>query len=257
VFQTFTTPGTAIKIGAPAKNPASNIKMKFPFNLRTFLLFAGGFLLSGCATANLNDYQGRPFQDGRYQGGAQKIPGRVQCAYYDLGGEGVAYHSADRVNHGSGALNPANGTYLNEFRMREGISTSYTKFHDAIDNNPYNLVQPPEGQLYVGWTVPGEWFKMTVEVEQAGLYAIDLLYTSNRGGTISLDRNGEPLVSSINIISTHNDKDPIAWRQWHHWNVMTNIAEVKLPKGVSVLTLHIATEGNMNLACLDFKRKRE
>lgn len=49
-------------------------------------------------------------------------------------------------------------------------------------------------------------------------------------------------VSTINIISTSTDKDPIAWRQWHHWNVMTNIAEVELPKGVSVLTLHIVTE---------------
>ena len=37
---------------------------------------------------------------------------------------------------------------------------------------------------------------------------------------------------------------------------MTNIAEVKLPKGVSVLTLHIVTEGNMNLAYLDFKPKK-
>ena len=36
---------------------------------------------------------------------------------------------------------------------------------------------------------------------------------------------------------------------------MTNIAEVKLPKGVSVLTLHILTQGNMNFASLDFKPK--
>ena len=181
-----------------------------------------------------------------YHGGPQKIPGRVQCAYYDFGGEGVAYHNKDTKNHGSGELNPANGTYLNEFRMKEGISTSYTKFHDETDNSPYDLVQPPEGQLYVGWTAPGEWFNMTVAVEHAGVYTVDLLYTSKRGGTISLDLNGKPLVSSINIISTSTDKDPLAWRQWHHWNVMTNMAEVELPKGVSVLTLHIVTEGNSN-----------
>ena len=65
----------------------------------------------------------------------------------------------------------------------------------------------------------------------------------------------KPLVPAINIISTRTDKDPLAWRQWHHWNLMTNIAEVKLPKGVGVLTLHVLTEGNMNLACLDFKSK--
>ena len=233
------------------------MKTKSRFFLQACLILTAGFYLCGCATAGLKNYSGTPFHDSAYPGGPQKIPGRVQCAYYDLGGEGVAYHNQDTKNHGSGELNPANGTYLNEFRMKEGISTSYTKFHDETDNSPYDLVQPPEGQLYVGWTSPGEWFNMTVAVEHAGVYTVDLLYTSNKGGAISLDLNGKPLVSSINIISTSTDKDPIAWRQWHHWNVMTNMAEVKLPKGVSVLTLHIVTEGNMNLACLDFKPKNK
>ena len=173
-----------------------------------------------------------------------------------MGGEGLAYHDTDPQNHGSGELNPADGTYLNEFRMTEGVDTSYTKFHDIVDNSPYDLVTPPEGQLYVGWTAPGEWFNLTVAVEHAGVYVVDLLYTSNRGGTISLDRNGQPLTAPINLISTFDQNDPIAWRQWHHWNVMTNLAEVKLPKGVSVLTVHILTEGNMNLATFDFRPKQ-
>ena len=196
-----------------------------------------------------------PFQDRVYHGGPQTIPGRVQCAYYDLGGEGVAYHDADATNHGSGGLNPANGDYLNEFRMNEGVDISYTKFRSQIDNNPYNLVLPPPGQLYVGWTEPGEWFNLTVNVKRAGLYAVDLLYTSNRGGTISLGRNGKPLTPPINVISTKNDRDPVAWRQWHHWNVLRDAAEVRLPKGISVITVHILTKGNMNLASFDFRRK--
>jgi hypothetical protein len=110
------------------------------------------------------DYRGQPYHDAVYSGSPQKIPGRVQCAYYDLGGAGVAYHDADAVNYGSGHLNPPNGTYLNEFRMDEGVDISYTKFHDEIDNSPYNKVLPPENQLYVGGTEPGEWFNMTVDV---------------------------------------------------------------------------------------------
>jgi hypothetical protein len=235
------------------RNPFMSLRLRLL--LRACLFLTGGLYVAGCASDALKDYHAKPFQDSVYHGGPQKIPGRVQCAYYDLGGEGIAYHDTDAKNNGSGNLNPANGTYLNEFRMHEGVDTSYTKFHEQIDNNPYDLVQPPEGQLYVGWTAPGEWFNMTVAVEKPGVYSIDLLYTSNRGGTISLDRNHQPLVSSINIISTKNDNDPIAWRQWHHWNVMTNIAEVKLPKGVCVLTLHVLTEGNMNFAYLDFEPK--
>ena len=163
------------------------MKKKFHSTLAGCFFLAAILYLAGCAAPEWKGYQGKPYQDSVYHGGPQKIPGRVQCAYYDLGGEGVAYHDTDAVNNGSGKLNPANGTYLNEFRMNEGVDTSYTKYHDHIDNSPYDRVQPPEGQLYVGWTVPGEWFNLTVIVEHAGVYTADLLYTSNRGGTISLD----------------------------------------------------------------------
>jgi hypothetical protein len=230
------------------------MRIKLLAVVRACMVLALGFYVSGCASSGWNGYRGTPFQDSVYQGGPQMIPGRVQCAYYDFGGEGVAYHDADATNHGSGGLNPANGTYLNEFRMHEGVDISYTKFKGEIDNNPYDLTLPPPGQLYVGWTEPGEWFNLTVNVRHAGMYTVDLLYTSNRGGTISLDRNGKPLTPAIDIVSTKSDKEPVAWRQWHHWNILSNIAAVSLPKGTSVLTVHILTKGNMNLAYFDFKR---
>jgi len=210
--------------------------------------------VSESSAVDHDHYKGSPYHDSRYQGGAQRIPGRVDCAYYDLGGEGIAYHDTDSKNNGSGALNPADGTYLNQFRMDEGVDTSYTKFHDAIDNNPYDIVQPPENKLYVGWTEPGEWFKLTVEVAEAGVYSADLLYTSNRGGAISIDVNGKSGTGPLTIRSTFNAADPIAWRQWHHWNIAPGIVKLRLPKGKSVLTIHILSGGNMNLAYFDFKR---
>jgi hypothetical protein len=209
-------------------------------------------------TAKVNlpsDYQGKPYHDLVFNGAPQRIPGKVYCAYYDSGGEGVAYHDTTPKNLGSGGLNPANGTYLNEFRMNEGVDTSYVKFHDDIDNNPYDLVQPPGNMLYVGWTEPGEWFNLTVDVTEAGVYTVDLLYTSHQGGTISLDLNGEKLSDPLTITSTFNTAEPVAWRQWHHWNVMKDLAQVTLPKGVSVLTVRVLSEGNMNLGCLEFRRK--
>jgi hypothetical protein len=146
---------------------------------------------------------------------------------------------------------------LNEFRIHEGVDISYTKFkrQTQIDDNPYNPVTPPPNQLYVGWTEPGEWFNLTVNVKRAGRYAVDLLYTSNRGGTVSLDRNGKLLTPPISIISTKNERGPIAWRQWHHWNLLHDATEVDLPKGISILTVHILTQGNMNLAFFEFRRK--
>lgn len=204
----------------------------------------------------LAQYKGVPFHDSKYSSGAQKIPGTVMCAYYDLGGEGIAYHDADAKNNGSGALNPANGSHLNEFRMSEGVDTSYTKFglDPKIDDNPYDKVTPPAGLLYVGWTQPGEWFNITVDVQVSGDYSADLLYTSNRGGTILLDVNGEPATSQLTIASTFDAADPVAWRQWHHWNVVRNLAHLHLGKGRNVLTVHTVTEGQMNFATLEFRK---
>jgi hypothetical protein len=212
---------------------------------------------SASAQSLLGQYSGLPFHDSRYQGGPQKVPGRVLCAYYDLGGEGVAYHDADLKNHGSGELNPADGTYLNEFRIHEGVDTSYTKFDrkpDPIDDNPYDKIVPPRDLLYVGWTEPGEWFNITVDVAQAGTYVADLLYTSNRGGTISVDVNGKDVTGPLQIASTFDPADPLAWRQWHHWNLSSQLLKVHLRNGKNVLTVHIVTNGNMNLAYLDFKQ---
>jgi hypothetical protein len=206
----------------------------------------------------MKHYKGTAYQDEHYRG-TQSIPGKVECAAYDRGGEGIAYHDTEARNLGSGGLNPADGTYLNQFRMNEGVDTSYTKFHnpkDPIDDNPYDLVLPPENQLYVGWTQPGEWFNITVQVAHAGLYTADLLYTSNRGGSISLDVNGRPATGPLTITSTFNAADPIAWRQWHHWNKTSSITKLRLPAGKSVITVHILTGGNMNLAWFDFKEAR-
>ncbi len=229
-----------------------------------FLCLTAASMLAVRASSQsfLSQYKGEPYQDSRYQGGPQKIPGQVLCAYYDKGGEGVAYHDADPENHGSGELNPADGTYQNEFRIHEGVDTSYTKFDrkpDRIDDNSFDRIVPPRDLLYVGWTEPGEWFNITVDAASAGTYDADFLYTSNRGGTISVDVNGKDTTGPLQIISTYDAADPVAWRQWHHWNLASQLFKVQLSKGRNVLTVHILTNGNMNLAYFNFKtiaRKR-
>ena len=202
------------------------------------------------------EYKGTPFKDSVYPGGPQVIPGRIRCAYYDFGGEGIAYHDSDPVNHGSGELNHANGSYLHEFRMNEGVDITYTK-DGEYDNHPYNFVEPELGILYVGWTEPGEWMKYTVEVKQTALYAVNLFYTSNQGGEIALSVNDRNATGSIQIQSTYRDDDPLSWRQWHHWNQMNGIARIKLEQGIQILTLCTISKGGMNFAYLDFELVRE
>jgi hypothetical protein len=153
------------------------------------------FLVIGITEAcqsgkNKNVYKGTPYSDSVYKSGAQTIPGKLQCEYYDSGGEGIAYHDSDTINSGSGRLNPADGSYLNEFRINEAVDISYTKFREpAIDNNLFNFVEPEKDKFYVGWTAPGEWTKYTVKVEKTGTYEVGIMYTSNQNGKISISVN--------------------------------------------------------------------
>src|SRR5208283_5559625 len=96
------------------------------------------------------DYQGKPFTDEYHQTGPVNIPGIVQCALYDLGGEGVAYHDTTPLNEGSNGLNrqttPDNHQrthgcdYIWHFRANEAVDLSYVK--DWADLNHPNAVSP-------------------------------------------------------------------------------------------------------------------
>jgi|APGre2960657444_1045066.scaffolds.fasta_scaffold37237_1 hypothetical protein len=213
-----------------------------------------GFSVDVLQAALPSDYAGRPYQDAVHAGGPQRIPGAIFCAYYDTGGEGIAYHDTTAENQGNGKLNPADGSYLNEFRRHEGLDISYTKQKPDLES-PCNKVTPPLGLLYVGWNEPGEWFKLTVETTEAGTYVADVLYTSQRGGTIGVDVDGTTSRTTFDLVSTFDPAETIPWRQWHHWNVARDAFEVQLPKGVSVLTVRIVTNGNLNLATFDFRSK--
>src|ERR1700709_2115610 len=141
--------------------------------MKSYLIAAIGISLFSYAFISKKNQTGRP-----WQGKTQQIPGKIECEYYDEGGELVAYHDSDSINNGSGKLNPANGNYLNEFRMKEGVDISYTK-SGGIDNNPFNRSEPIMNQLYVGWTQPGEWINYTVKVKKTGMYRIAAMYTAN------------------------------------------------------------------------------
>jgi len=192
-------------------------------------------------------YQGKPFQDAYHQAGAPSIPGIVQCALYDLGGEGVAYHDADSINHGSGELNqqPKHQrahacSYLWEFRRNEGVDLSYVK--DWADLNHTNLVSPHINQLYIGWTTNGEWCNYTVDVKSPGTYQVKAFY-SYQANTVSFDLNGK-LAASCKL--------PLATKNFHEWN-FGNIGVITFPEpGLQLLTFHYG--GGNNFAYFQFEK---
>ena len=197
---------------------------------------------SGC-----NSYEGSP-----WEGKIQEIPGKIECELYDTGGEGISYHDTDSANNGSGNLNPANGSFLNEFRMHEGVDISYTKT-GGTDDNPFNDIVPEMNKLYVGWTTPEEWIRYTVNIKETGMYAIGLMYTANGDGEIEVSA-GEATTGAMKVMSTHKDADTLAWRQWHHWSKTDSLGFIRLRKGTQVITLKTISNGNMNYDYLEFNK---
>jgi hypothetical protein len=212
------------------------------------------FLEACNSNKSIGNYEGLPFEDLIYKNGAQKVPGKLQCEYYDKGGEGVAFHDSDSINSGSGGLNKADGSYLHEFRINEAVDISYTKFQNPpIDNNAYNFVDPEKDQLYVGWTDPAEWTKYTIDVEIEGTYKLDLMFTANQVGTISFSVNDMDVSGPISIPSTFVAEDTVGFRQWHHWNYIEDIAQIQLKEGIQTFTIHTVEIGSMNYDFIHFK----
>ena len=192
------------------------------------------------------DYQGKPFMDAFHKTGAASIPGIVQCALYDLGGEGVAYHDTDASNNGSGKLNLEKGhqrahagEYIWFFRKEEGVDISFVK--DWADLNHTNLVSPHINQLYIGWTENGEWCNYTINVARAGAYRIKALY-GFQTNTVTFDVNGK-LAATCRL--------PVLTASYHHWN-LAEIGTIQFPEaGLQVLTFHYGN-GN-NFAYFEFE----
>jgi hypothetical protein len=200
-------------------------------------------------------YTGKPFGDSHHPAEPQKLPGRLECELYDIGGPGVAYFDSDDKNSGSGGLNPIDGSYLHGFRADEAVDISYTKDEGAPppDFSEYNLVTPEHGSLYVGWTAHGEWLNYTVVAEKTGAYSLDVMYTSNGEGRFEVYVD-DALRGTITLPSTHRDDDPIAWRQWHHWNKVVDGLGLDLQAGLHLVRVKLLA-ANTNLDYIEFKLK--
>jgi len=103
-----------------------------------------------------------------------KIPGIIEAVHYDTGGEGIAYHDADNENQGPGS------------RQDEGVDT-----------------EPNDGSENIGWIQPGEWVEYSINVQETGIYNIELRVSSlNGGGQMDILMNSDSRTGKISIPRT-------------------------------------------------------
>ena len=206
--------------------------------LTALAVLATGALAVAVIAAVPADYKGKPWKDT-----PQVIPGKVWAAYYDVGGDGVAYHDKDTKNHGSGELNRG-PEEKNNFRKDEGISISYTKA--AFDK----------------WkdTARSSTSTSTTSAGPRRASRLTTPSTSRRPARTSSTSRPRPTTPAPrSAIGVNGAKaGPINITQtgyWHAWLMHNNIAELKLDKGLNVITFKYVKEGNMNVMWLEFVPK--
>ena len=139
-----------------------------------------------------------------YSGSPVALPGTIQAANFDNGGEGVAYHDSTSGNTGG-----------------------------AYRSTDVDLEASSEGGYDVGWIAAGEWINYTVSVAAAGTYMATLRVASPGGGSLHVGFNGPSSVwKTITIPATG------AWQAW-----TSVVVPVTLGAGVQQVTLLFDTAG--------------
>jgi endonuclease/exonuclease/phosphatase family metal-dependent hydrolase len=142
-----------------------------------------------------------------YSGAPAPIPGTINAAEFDHGGQGVAYHDTTSGNAGGA------------FRSTD------------VD------LQSSHGSGYnVGWTVPGEWLNYTVNVASGGNYNLQMRVAAIAGATLELT-----FASPSNVNRTVAIPSTGAWQTYS-----TVTVPMTLAAGTQRMTLKI-TGGETNI----------
>ncbi len=82
------------------------------------------------------------------------IPGNIEAEFFDYGGEGLAYHDADKVN------------IPGDFRNEESV----------------DIYSRPDGGYHIGNAIAGEWYDYSVYVKEEGWYTVTSHIAAMYGG---------------------------------------------------------------------------
>ncbi|HEX3787193.1 MAG TPA: glycoside hydrolase family 3 C-terminal domain-containing protein [Pseudonocardiaceae bacterium] len=149
-----------------------------------------------------------------FGGAPAAVPGTVQAANYDTGGQGVAYNVAS--TNGS-----ANGYRSDGIDLETTADTQDTSAAGGADD--------------LGWTTPGQWFKYTVTVATAGNYTVSFRLSSPYGITDALhiaNAAGTNLTGAVAVPNTGG---------YETWTTVT--AGITLPAGQQTLTVDQDSNG--------------
>ena len=156
--------------------------------------------------------------EGAYNATPAAVPGTVQAANYDTGGQGVGYN-----------VNSVNGS-ATSYRSDE---VDLEACSDSAGGCGYDL----------GWTSQGQWFRYTLQVGAAGTYTISFRVAAPSAVTDAFhltDSQGDALTGAENIPATGG---------WQTYATVTDT--VTLPAGSQTIDLN-QDNGGWNFRYLSF-----
>ena len=160
---------------------------------------SGGALTTGTSAVHVFAISA----EGPYGGTSAAVPGTVQAANYDTGGQGTGYSVAS-VN-GSG----------NSYRP-DGVDLEACSDTGCGDD--------------IGWTGTGQWFRYTVNVATARTYTVSLRLSSPSGVSDALHIASS---SGANLSGAVSAPDTGGWQTY-----ATETVSVALPAGQQTLTIY-------------------
>jgi hypothetical protein len=144
------------------------------------------------------------------------VPGTVQAANYDTGGQGTGYSVAS-VNGSANSYRP------------DGVDLEACGDTGCGDD--------------IGWTGTGQWFRYTVNVATARTYTVSLRLSSPSGVTDALHIASS---SGANLSGAVSAPDTGGWQTY-----ATATVSVALPAGKQTLTIY-QDNGGWNIHDLTF-----
>ena len=234
---------------------------------RSFLIVSGILSIPLAARAAIPaGYKGMPF-DPAVVGGVGKIPasvkagpyaipGRLELENYDMGGEGVGYHSTEHYTDKNGdgyRIDRPTATMCMTDVSRNDLW--YDTGNATLDNTMYP--NATDHDFYIGSIHPGDWFYYTVDVKTAGTYSLSSTFSTGNGPP-----GGEGGDGSMEIKVSVNGTMQADWKtvfpneattaNYHNWKPYPSFATVTLEAGLQLIRLDL-TYQHLNLDYIDFQ----
>ena len=186
---------------------------------------AAGSGTGGAAGANQvpGTYTGKPFMNM-----AASIPGMIQIEDYDTGGANVAYKASGNV-HGSTC----------GFTRTDLIGLQCTGQAGSPKDQTQGTCAALTGDVYLGYIGTGDWMNYTVNVKEAGTYAIST-HVGVNGGNTKLMFTFTPTMKTdaLALMGTSG----CGVESYHVW-ATENIGTIALQPGTYVMRLDFVAAG--------------